>query len=63
MNVGTVHAEILANCPFSIASEYASDYLEDAGRGTKGAVLHAGPLHCRGGPARRGFPDGTRTRY
>jgi hypothetical protein len=47
MNVGTVHTEILANCPFSIASDYASAYFKDAERGSKGAVLHAGPLHFR----------------
>jgi hypothetical protein len=45
--VGTAHTEILANCPFSIAGEYASDYLKDAEHGNDGAVLHAGPLGHR----------------
>src|ERR1035437_3983313 len=45
--VGTVHAEIIANCPFSIAGEYASDYLKDAERGNRVSVLRAGPLGHR----------------
>jgi hypothetical protein len=45
--VGTVHAEVLANCPFSIAGEYASEYFKEAERGGDGAVLHAGPLGHR----------------
>jgi hypothetical protein len=45
--VGTVHAEIRANCPFSVAVEYASEYLKDAERGSDGAVLRAGPLRHR----------------
>ena len=44
---GTVHAEILANCPFSIAGEYANDYLEDAERENDGTILRAGPLSHR----------------
>jgi hypothetical protein len=45
--VRTVHAEILANCPFSVSAEYASEYLKEAEGGGNGAVLHAGPLGHR----------------
>ena len=51
--VGTLHAEIQANCSFSVAGEYASDYLKDAERGSDGAVLRAGPLGHRGRLPRR----------
>ncbi|HZW53942.1 MAG TPA: hypothetical protein VFF00_07900 [Candidatus Elarobacter sp.] len=40
----TVHAERVVDCPFSVAHEYASDYLRDAERGGDGAVLRAGPF-------------------
>jgi hypothetical protein len=39
---GIVHAEILANCPFSVADKYASEYLSDAEREDGGTVLRAG---------------------
>jgi hypothetical protein len=35
-----VHAEELAGCPFSIAEEYAAEYLRRAERGGTEAVLH-----------------------
>ena len=35
-----VHAEELADCPFSIAEEYAADYLRRAESGGPEAVLH-----------------------
>ncbi|GAC1582296.1 MAG: hypothetical protein NVS3B7_17660 [Candidatus Elarobacter sp.] len=46
-HLGIVHAERIAGCPFSVAQEYAEDYLRDAELGSEGAVLFAGPLARR----------------
>lgn len=42
-----VHREALADCPFSIAEEYAAEYLRRAESGGAEAVLHV-PLGGRG---------------
>ena len=44
---GTVHAERVAACPFSIAQEYAEDHLRDAEDGGDYAVVYAGPFRRR----------------
>ncbi len=45
----TVHAERTCNCPFSVAESYAVDYLEQAEKGGRQAILRV-PLF-RGWPA------------
>jgi hypothetical protein len=40
MTTTHIHAEELAGCPFSIAEEYAAEYLRRAERGGTEAVLH-----------------------
>lgn len=44
---GTVHAERIADCPFSIAQEYAEEHLRDAEGGGHDADLYAGPFRRR----------------
>lgn len=44
---GVLHAERFTSCPFSVAQEYAEDYLRDAERGGDRAVVSAGPLRRR----------------
>ncbi len=44
---GTVHVERHTACPFSVAQEYAKDYLREAESGGERAFLSAGPLRKR----------------
>ena len=44
---GSVHAECLTDCPFSIAQDYVEEYLRDAERGADSAVVYAGPFRRR----------------
>ncbi|GAC1430513.1 MAG: hypothetical protein NVSMB5_24770 [Candidatus Velthaea sp.] len=43
----TVHAERLTDCPFSVAQDYAEEYLHHAERGDDRALVYAGPLQRR----------------
>lgn len=47
MATSLLHAERVVDCPFSVAHEYAEDYLGEAERGGGEAVLRAGPLRRR----------------
>jgi hypothetical protein len=44
---GTVHVERVADCPFSIAQEYAEEHLRDAERGGDESIVYAGPFRRR----------------
>jgi len=44
---GSIHAERLANCPYSIAQEYAEEYLREAESGSDALVVYAGPIGKR----------------
>ena len=44
-NKANVHAERLADCPFSVAQQYAEEHLRGAEHGGDSSVVYAGPLH------------------
>jgi hypothetical protein len=44
---GIIHRELVADCPFSVAQEYAEGYLRAAESGSDGGVVRAGPFARR----------------